>query len=254
MRIIKVVAAGIIFTMISATELFSQIRLPRIISDGMVIQREAAISIWGWAAPNEKISVMIDGRKYQTSATPAGTWTVKLRPMDPGGPHVMIVSGKKDRVTVRDILVGDVWLCAGQSNMVHQMDIHDVTYAADIANANEPAIRHFKIPTTPDLNGSRDDLEGGAWQSAVGEDVRPFSAVAYFFAREIQKRYGIPIGLINASVGGTPVETWISEQGFSGYPETMAIVRENKDTARVGELSRSDRRSVGTPRMVTDKG
>lgn len=117
--------------------------------------------------------------------------------------------------------------------MVHQLNIHDVTYADEIANANYPEIRHFKIPTQTSLTGPKKDFEGGSWQVAVPEEIRPFSAVAYFFAKKFYKRYGIPIGLVNASVGGTPIEAWTSAEGFKDFPELLEVINKNKDTAYV---------------------
>jgi sialate O-acetylesterase len=158
--------------------------------------------------------------------------------MKAGGPHTMNISGK-NKITVNDVMIGDVWLCAGQSNMVHQMNIHDVRYAKDIAEAHYPAIRHFKIPTATDLGGPAEVLPGGEWQAAVSDSVRPFSAVAYFFARKIYEKYGVPIGLINASVGGTPIEAWISEEGFAEFPDILKTIAQNKDTAYVNGLARA---------------
>jgi len=144
----------------------------------------------------------------------------------------MTIQGN-NTIELKNILVGDVWLCSGQSNMVHQLDIHDVTYANDISSANYPAIRHFKVPTKADLNGVSEDISGGSWQMAVADEVRPFSAVAFFFAKKIHEKYGVPIGLINASVGGTPIEAWINEEGYAGFSEMQKIISENKDTAFV---------------------
>ncbi len=222
---------------ISLTETLCQIRLPQLISDGMVLQRNSRIIIWGWASEGEKIVLSFQERQYKTRATSAGTWRVDLPEMTEGGPYTMNISGKNE-VVLNDILVGDVWICSGQSNMAHQMDIHDVTYAEDIRAANYPAIRHFKIPTASHPGGPLEKLSGGHWQSAVSEEVRPFSAVAYFFARKIYEKYKIPIGLINASVGGTPIEAWISEQGFREFPEIQKTIEENKDTAYVNSLIR----------------
>lgn len=245
----------ILFTLIlliaAITTSHSQVRLPKLIGDGMVLQRNAKITIWGWASADEPVTVTFKGKKYKTTASPEGTWSVELPEMKAGGPYTINISGKND-IQLEDIMIGDVWLCAGQSNMVHQMDIHDVTYAEDIASANYPAIRHFKIPTTPKLEGPGECLTGGTWQSAVGEEVRPFSAVAYFFAKKIHKKYGIPIGLINASVGGTPIEAWIAEEGFREFPEILKIIEENKDTAFVNSLMRN--RPSRTQPETTDKG
>ncbi|HYF68178.1 MAG TPA: sialate O-acetylesterase [Ohtaekwangia sp.] len=222
-----------------STVCFSQVRLPKLISDGMVLQRNTKITVWGWASAGEKVTITFAGKNYKATTTPAGTWKLELREMKAGGPYTMTISGK-NTIEIKDILIGDVWLCAGQSNMVHQLDIHDVTYADDIASANYQAIRHFKIPTKALLSGPGEDIGDGAWQLAVSEDVRPFSAVAYFFARKLYGKYKVPIGLINASVGGTPIESWISAEGYKAFPEKLKIIEENKDTAFV-------RRHSGNP-------
>ena len=227
--------------------------LPRLISDGMVLQRDAKITIWGWASAGEKVVITFNGKQHKTTTSSEGTWKVKLPEMKAGGPYTMKVVGT-NTVEVKDILIGDVWLCSGQSNMVHQMDIHDVTYASDIANANYPEIRHFKVPTQPVLSGPGEDIGDGAWQKAVSEDVRPFSAVAYFFALKLYKKYQIPIGLINASVGGTPIEAWISEEGYREFPEALKIIEENKDTAFVNSHSGGRFSGNRTPPEPSDKG
>ncbi|HEX9827054.1 MAG TPA: hypothetical protein VGA80_10690, partial [Flavobacteriaceae bacterium] len=173
----------------------AQVRLPKLISDGMVLQRGQILPIWGWASPNENITVFFQNKTFKTKASKTGNWQIELPKMRAGGPYDIKISGKND-IQVKDILIGDVWLCSGQSNMVHQLDIHDVTYAHEIANANYPEIRHFKIPTSTSISGEKNDLEGGNWQKAIGKQVRPFSAVSYFFAKKIYDKHHIPIGLI----------------------------------------------------------
>lgn len=237
----------------SSVAVKAEIKLPQLISDGLVMQRNAEITIWGWADANEKVTVSFNGKVYKAITSSSGKWRITLPKMKAGGPFTMKVSGK-NTVTVNDILIGDVWLCNGQSNMVHQLDIHDVLYAHEIATANNPEIRHFKIPTTTSISGPKEDLEGGSWQKAVGEEVRPFSAVAYFFAKKIYAKYGIPIGLINASVGGTPIEAWIPEEGYSDFPEILKIIEENKDTAYVNRLLRNQPNFNPEPKKITDKG
>ena len=220
----------------------------------MVLQRNAKVDIWGWASAGEKVTLTFRGKKYKTTASADGSWSLELPKMKAGGPYTMKVSGENE-IELKDILIGDVWLVAGQSNMVHQMDIHDVTYAEDIANANYPAIRHFKIPTTTNLEGPAEDLAGGSWQAAVGEEVRPFSAVAYFFARKLYDQYQVPIGLINASVGGTPIEAWISKQGFKEFPEVLETIEQNQDTAYVNRRNRNASNGGNQgPEKPADKG
>src|SRR5680860_1001272 len=146
--------------------LSAQIKLPQIIRDSMVLQRDHPIKIWGWAAQGEKISVIFNGKHRKTVASRGGNWSVEFPEMKAGGPLSIQLNGS-NKIELNDILVGDVWLCAGQSNMVHQLNIHDITYANEIANANYPEIRHFKIPTQTDLTGPDKDFNGGSWQSAA---------------------------------------------------------------------------------------
>jgi sialate O-acetylesterase len=169
----------------------------------MILQRDQKINLWGWAAPHEKINIRFNGKVYKTQADADGKWITQLPPTKAGGPYTIDIN----KITLHEILFGDVWLCSGQSNMVHQMNIHDVRYAREIAEANDPQIRQFWVSSST-----------GYWKAAVGEDVRPFSAVAYFFAKKLYQQYKIPVGIINASVGGTPIEAWISEQGLKQFP------------------------------------
>ena len=162
---------------------------------------------------------------------------IHLPPTNAGGPYEMVITAT-NTITLQEILFGDVWFCSGQSNMVHQLNIHDVTYARDIAEANYPAIRQFWIPTLTNLEGPQNNLPTGYWNAAVGENVRPFSAVAYFFAKKIHEKYKVPVGIINASVGGTPIEAWISEEGFRDFPSVKSTIEKNRDTAYVNSLNR----------------
>lgn len=232
----------------------SQIKLPQLIKDSMVLQREAKINIWGWASANEKVTITFNKKNYTTRTAADGKWNITLPAIKAGGPYNMVISGK-NKITLKDILIGDVWFCSGQSNMVHQMNIHDITYAEDIKTANYPRIRQFLVPVANSLEGPKDNLATGTWKPAVGEDVRPFSAVAYFFAKKIYDTYQIPIGIINASVGGTPVEAWTSEEGLKEFPSLQTIIQKNKDTAYVNGLNR--RAFIGNtnrPQQITDKG
>jgi len=249
--------AGILFFIIFCLSLatIAQVKLPRLVRDSMILQRDVPVKIWGWAAKGEKVTVKFNGKNYKTKTGSDEKWSVLLSPMKAGGPYTMDISAS-NKLSLKDILIGDVWFCSGQSNMVHQMNIHDVTYAKDIATANYPQIRHFWIPTLTSLEGPKDDLPTGFWKSANPEDVRPFSAVAYFFARMIYEKYHVPIGLINASVGGTPTEAWTSEEGLKDFPALISTIQKNKDTAYINDLAR--RAFAGNanrqPRPPQDKG
>src|SRR5882672_105812 len=135
----------------------AQIKLPRLIRDSMVLQRDTKLNVWGWAAKDEKVSIKFTGKTYKTKTGNDGKWLVVLPPMKAGGPYTMDISGS-NKITLKDILIGDVWICSGQSNMVHQMGLHSIRYANEVANANYPAIRHFWIPAMTDLQGPREDL------------------------------------------------------------------------------------------------
>lgn len=203
----------------------------------MVLQREAVLKIWGWASPGEKVDISFNGRNEGTVAAPDGKWLAKLPAMKAGGPYTMVLKGK-NTIVLKDILIGDVWLCAGQSNMVHQMRLHNITYAEDIANANYPKIRQYWIPTATRLTGPAEDLPQSYWKSANPKDVNDFSAVAYFFAKQIFEKYGIPIGIINSSVGGTSIESWTSEDGLMDIDGLPEIITRNRDTAYVNDVNR----------------
>ena len=222
---------------------YSQVKLPAIIRDSMILQRDVKLNIWGWASKNEKVNIKFNGKSYKITTGADGKWLVRLSPMKAGGPYAMEIKGS-NTIVLREILVGDVWFCSGQSNMVHQMNLHDVTYAKEIAEANYPQIRQFLVATLTNLQGPVSDLPAGSWRPAVGEDVRSFSAVAYFFAKKIYEKYHVPIGIVNSSVGGTPIEAWTSEEGLKDFPSIINIVQKNKDTAYVNGITRAATASI----------
>ncbi|HEV8505735.1 MAG TPA: sialate O-acetylesterase [Chitinophagaceae bacterium] len=244
------ITAFCFFSLITPS-LSAQVRLPRLIRDSMILQRESKINVWGWALKNEKIRIKFNGKNFKTIANADGKWLLQLPPMKAGGPYTMTIDAR-NHLVINNILIGDVWFCSGQSNMVHQMKLHSVRYASEIASANFPEIRHFWIPTMTDLNGPHDDLPTGYWKSANPEDVLEFSAVAYFFAKKIYEKYHVPIGLINASVGGTPIESWTSEEGLKEFPTIDTIVQNNKDTSYISRATKKS--SVSSDQKQTDLG
>ncbi len=231
----------------------AQIRLPQIIRDSMILQRDTKISIWGWASRGEKVSVTFNNKTYKTIAANDGKWIVQLAPTKAGGPYTMEIMGKT-KLTLHDILLGDVWLCAGQSNMEHQMKLHNINYADEIEAANYPAIRQFKVPYVTNLMKPQDDLNGGSWKWADSSNVNDFSAVAYFFAKALYKKYGVPIGIINASWGGIPIEAMMSEESLKSFPSILNTVAKNKDTAYVNETNRKAFSAMQSLPKPIDKG
>ncbi len=233
----------------------AQLRLPAVITDSMVLQREMKLKIWGWATAGKTITVNFNKQKVTTVAGEDGKWFVWLKPMIAGGPYTMEVTAEK-KIVLTDILIGDVWICSGQSNMVLPMERVKEKYPDDITNANYPAIRHFFIPTITDLSHPQDDLPAAHWKSAVKKDILQFSATAYFFAKTIYEKYHVPIGLINASVGGTLAEAWISEDGLKNFPELIQTIEKNKDTASINGNNRKAVafNNANAPKRGDDKG
>jgi sialate O-acetylesterase len=221
----------------------------------MILQRDQPLKIWGFASPGEKISVQLAQQKQKTVADANGRWQMVLKPMPAGGPYTMQSKGS-NTIVLKEILMGDVWFCSGQSNMEHQMKLHAERYADDISAANNPLIRQFLVPRTTSLIAPQDDLNNGNWIAANPVSVLEFSAVAYFFANTIYHKYHVPIGIINASVGGTPVEAWTSESGLKNFDDVVDIIRKNKDTAIVNDINRkaAANNAVLFNKPVIDKG
>ncbi|MBB3838429.1 sialate O-acetylesterase [Runella defluvii] len=249
MRILKIVL-GIL--LLSHALCVAQLRLPRLISDGMVLQRDQSLRLWGWASPQEKVSLLFKNKQYKTQADATGKWEIKLPAQPAGGPFDLFFRGKNE-VKVSNVLFGDVWICAGQSNMVIPMERVKEKYPEDIASANYPEIRLFFVATLTDLQQKRDDFPSGSWKVANPKDVLQFSAIAYFFARNLYEKYHVPIGLINSSVGGTPIEAWIGEEGLTKFPELTATLQKNKDSLYVKSLLKQ-MAAANTPRKSQDKG
>lgn len=219
----------------SITEAGAQVRLPQLVSDGMVLQRDAPLKIWGWAAPAEKINLTFNGKTYKTTASDDGKWDVTMKALKAGGPYTMNISAS-NRIQLKDILIGDVWFCSGQSNMALQMERVKEKFADEVANVNYPQIRNFFIPTISDVSKVHEDLPPGKWTPALPGQILGFGAVSYFFAKDIHNKYKVPIGIINSSVGGTPIQAWTSEEGLKQIPQYASRVEQLKDSNFVNNL------------------
>ncbi|SFC55109.1 sialate O-acetylesterase [Parapedobacter composti] len=207
----------------------ADVKLPRLISDGMVLQRDTDVRIWGWAAPQESIVLTFAGQTYRVRADKQGDWDLRLPPMEAGGPYTLEIRAD-NRITVKDVLIGDVWFCSGQSNMVLPMERIKEKYPDAIARAMYPEIRNFFVPTAADVNGTHADLPGGQWVATTPESVYAMGGLTFFFARQLYEKHGVPIGIINASVGGTPVQAWASGEALAGiepYASRLAWLRDS---------------------------
>lgn len=219
--------------------LHAQIRLPKLISDGMVLQREVEIKIWGWASTKEPVSIFFHGNEYQTVADEKGVWRITMPPMAAGGPYEMELKASNHFV-IKNILIGDVWVCSGQSNMELPMKRVQPIYEKEIANSQNEFIRLFSVPQKYNFIEPQNDFESGVWKSANPESILDFSAVAYFFANEIYQNYRVPIGLINASLGGSPAEAWMSEEALKNFPNYFNEAQRFKDNNLIMRIEASD--------------
>ena len=198
-----------------------EVRLHALFTDGAVLQRELPLPIWGTASAGEKVTVSLAGQTATTTAKD-GRWLVKLRPLKAGGPHVLKVEGT-NKLEVKDVLVGEVWLCSGQSNMAFTLSEADNAATVVPASANAQ-VRLFKVPGNAQDEPQREVK--GKWEPCNPRTSPSFSAVGYFFGRDLQKALGVPIGLIGSSVGGTPAQAWTGmptlETTPSGKPHLQA--------------------------------
>lgn len=224
----------------------AEVRLPAIIGSGMVLQQESDVPLWGWAAPGTAIRVQADwlSEPATTTATAAGEWSVRLRTPKAGGPYKLTIDGD-NTVTLEDVLIGEVWICSGQSNMEWSVGLvygpGVENYADVIRAANHPDIRLFDVENAVAVKPARDC--NGKWQRCTPETLPPFSAIGFFFGRRLHEELHVPIGLIGSNWSGTPAEAWTSEATMSGVPKLAAHYAD--DLALVAKERAHSRRRVG---------
>jgi len=231
----------ILLTLLIAFPLHAQVRLPRLISNGMVLQRDADLKIWGWAAPGESVTVEFAGDRYEARADEAGEWVITLPPMQAGGPYTMEIRAG-NTITLSDILVGDVWLCSGQSNMELPVRRVRPLYEPEIAAAENKNIRSFIVPKVYSFKKPLDDLSAGSWVSANPETVLDFSAAAWFFAVHLYETYGVPVGLLTSAFGGSPAEAWISEESLKEFPAHYNELQKCKSDSLMSAIATADQK------------
>jgi sialate O-acetylesterase len=199
--------------------LHAAVKLPSLISDHMVLQQGAPARLWGTASPQELVSVRLPGQQLTVTASNSGKWQIILAPLKPGKPFDLMVN----QTVIHDVLVGDVWVGSGQSNMEFPMS-RTADAEKEIATANNPEIRPFTVKRVV-ANEAADDVTG-QWSVCTPDSVKAFSAVAYFFGREIHRTQHIPVGLIHTSWGGTPAQAWTEPSYLEDDPALQPYLSE----------------------------
>jgi sialate O-acetylesterase len=240
----SIIRIGLLLLIFSSNIIcYSQVRLPKLVSDGMVLQRDANTNIWGWASAGEKVIVTFLGSSYQTTANEKGKWKIQLPRLTSGGPYEMKLSASNELV-IRDILIGDVWVCSGQSNMEMSMMSVRNKYPEDIASSENKFIRQFAVPRKHIFSKSLEDVSSGSWVSADPNTVLRFTAAGYFFARNLYEKYKVPIGLINSTLGGSRTESWMSEESLKPFPSLYEEAIKFKDTTVIIQTDADDRKRI----------
>jgi sialate O-acetylesterase len=213
-------------------------QLSSIWSDGMVIQRGKLILLKGYARGNV-VTITFAGLVYQTVADDNHYFEIQMPPMEAGGPYEMVLYDG-ERCVISDIMIGDVWVLGGQSNMElpisRTMDVSE----NDVKDAYNPEIRMFQVPKEYSFEGPRSNLDGGTWIEVNKKSIMDFSAVGYFLATHLYQKYQVPIGLVHVAIGGTPVEAWMSEEALHEIGEYEDALLKNKDVQWVTSIIDAD--------------
>jgi sialate O-acetylesterase len=213
----------------------AQLSVCRLFSDHAVLQRQKPLPIWGKTKAYDKITVQFAHKMRTTVADTEGVWRVTFEPFEAGGPYQLTVSNASDTLTVKDLLMGEVWLCSGQSNMELRVAQAN-NYLSERKNANFPQIRHYFVEHAVTLLPEK-ELKTGKWTVCTPESVGNFTAVGFYFAREVYQKLGVPIGLLHASWGGSQVEGWISKEGMQSSDELKDYAQNLPKTWEVADKS-----------------
>ena len=200
---------------LTTTTTRAQLVLPKYFSDHMVLQRDKPNKVWGWAEPGQKIVVNFRDKRYQVSADKDSLWSIELPKSQAGGPYSMLLSSNAKQVEIKDIYFGDVWFCSGQSNMRFRMK-HVKDHDLEIKDADYPLIRQFDVALQTAITPQKDAR--GQWSVASSQTIDNFSAVAWFFAKELYRKNKVPVAILHSSWGGSPIETFMNAETLEEFP------------------------------------
>ncbi len=226
----------------------ADVELPAVFGDSMVLQQELAVPVWGWADPNEAVTVSFAGQSKQATADASGHWQVKLDPMKANADGQTLTVAGNNTIDLKDVLVGEVWICSGQSNMEWGVG-GSVNAREEIEAADHPLIRLFNVPghstaPVPQEKGA------GSWQVCQPSTVVGFSAVGYFFGRRLQQELKVPVGLVGSNWSGTRIEPWITLSGFQSVPELKEIADQVADMQQKARNGAEVQVGGGTPSAI----
>lgn len=236
----SLIKSAALLLFLNSTLAFADVSLPRILGNGLILQRDTGNTIWGWADAGERVTVKLDGREAGSVLASGGEWKLRLEPIPAGGPHQIEVTGHNN-IVIDDVYFGDLWIASGQSNMQLPMERVKEVYGDEIAAADYPLIRMFTVPRKYDFKQAQADFDEGEWLVTTPETVMDFSAVAYFFARDIYANQNVAIGIISSNYGGSPAEAWMSEEALESYPHYLEVARSYRDDDYLGRLVETDK-------------
>lgn len=237
----KALLSGLCLLM-AADYAVADVSLPRLVSDGVILQRDKPINIWGWADDGEQVSVTL-GKQTLTTKAESGRWQLTFKPLHAGSSYALDIHGK-NHLQIKNILIGDVWIAAGQSNMEFPINRVLDRYPNIIATTNLPEVREFSVPVIYSFKGKQADYPKGQWKTATPENVSGFSAVGLFFSRSLYEKNHIPVGLIMLPVGGSPAEAWMSEDALQAYPKYLSEYKKFTDDAFLQKTIAQDKAAV----------
>ncbi len=218
----------------------ADIRLPKLISDQLVLQRDQPLPLWGYAAPGESVTIRLNNTAAgSVIADQHGQWQLTLPPQPAGGPHLLEFQGQ-NQLQVKDVYFGDVFVASGQSNMELTMARLEEAYPADLQSANYPLIRQFNVPQRYDFKAPQQDFSEGQWLVASPATIQHFSALAFYFARDLQAHSQAAIGIYNAALGGSPVESWLDESTLKQFPDAYQLAQIYKSDSLIRDIEAAD--------------
>jgi sialate O-acetylesterase len=239
-RVLSILSLLSIYASWSAT---AEVKLPKLLGDHMVLQRNMETTLWGWAENNETVSVSLNDQQMGSVVTKNGRWQLTLPAMPAGGPHKITFTGE-NTTTLNDVYFGDVWVASGQSNMQMFMYRVEERFPEEVANANVPLLRHFTVPRVMDFKKPVEKLSAGEWQLTQPNTVREHSAVAHFFGKKLVNEEQVPIGILAANFGGTQAECWMSEEALKPYKNQYEKAKSYQDDDYLQSIKDQDNQAL----------